>query len=70
MLEAKRIDQCRRRRRLLSPAGVVEEAARKRRTPIRKHADQRTARKVFADAVLRDPGDARPVESRLDHQVE
>jgi hypothetical protein len=65
ILESKRIDQWRQRRRLLSSAGVVEEEARKRRAPILQHADQRTARKVFGDSLLSDPREARPIESRL-----
>ena len=55
---------------LLPATRIVQEEARERRTPILEHADQRSAREVFRDPVFRDPSEARPVERRLDHEIE
>ena len=70
IVESKRIDQSRQRSGLLTAARIVEKEARKRRAPVLQHADQRSAREVFRHPIFRDPGKARPVERRLDHQVE
>ena len=50
--------------------GVGQEEAWERWTPILEHADQRSTLEVFGDAILRDPSKSRPVESRLNYQVE
>src|SRR5687767_2985544 len=55
---------------LLLASRVVQEEAGERWTPILEHADQRSTLEVFGDAILRDPGKSRPVESRLNYQVE
>ena len=70
ILESKRVDQSRQSGGLLATARIVEKEARKRRAPVLQHAHQRSARKMFGDAVLRDPRKPGSVKSRLNHQIE
>ena len=62
-------DERRECRGLLLPARVVEEEAGKRRTPVFEHANERSARDMFRNAVFRRPREARSVERRLDDEV-
>ena len=61
-LQAKRIDDSRKRRWLLLPTRIVEEESREGRTPMLEHAHQCSAREVLLDAILRNPGQAGTVE--------
>jgi len=68
-LQAKRIDDSRKRRWLLPPTRIIEEKSGEGRTPILEHAHQRSTREVLLDAIFRHPGQAGAIASSLDHKI-
>jgi hypothetical protein len=64
------VDESRQLRRLVAPAGIVDEVARKRRAPVLEHADEASLREVPGHLLLERERDAYAVERRLHHQVD
>ena len=67
--QPQRMDQRRKRRRLLPSARVVEEESGERLAPVLQHADERAAREMLSNLILPHESEADAIKRGADHDL-